>query len=333
MEELRPSQPGDPAIEDRIANRAPRIIVVTGPTATGKTAIAHRLALDLDGELVNADSVQIYRHVNVGTGKPSSGLRSERSYHLLDIRNPDEPFDAQQFRRLAAEAIRSILDRGHSAIVVGGTGFYIRSLLYGLFEGAGRDPEIRARLESRLKAEGSASLYAELRVADPATAGKLHPNDSQRLVRALEVWLSTGRPISAWREDHRFAEHPFDPRLFVLQVPREELRKRIDRRVEHMLSEGWVEEVQELLNRGYDERCRPLHSIGYAQLLRVCRGDLSLEEAVSLIQKETSEFARRQTTWYRKEKGANWISPDRYDVILGEARLFLEKHGSTLPSV
>lgn len=310
-----------------------RLIVVTGPTASGKTELAHRLALEVDAELINADSVQIYRHMNIGSGKPSPELRRERTYHLIDVRDPDEPMDAQTYRSLARAAIRETRDRGKVPIVVGGTGFYIRALLRGLFDGPGRDTHARRRLEARMAAEGRQALHEALANVDPAAAARIHPHDSYRIIRALEVWETTGRTITDWQDRHRFLDTPYDARLFVLSLPLDEIRRKINSRVEEMIHTGWQEEVGGLLDRGYDERHRPMRSIGYRQLIDVCRETLPLEDATERIKKETYDFAKRQLTWFRKEPAAHWVSPDTPDHFRTAALSFLESRDATVSPV
>ncbi|MBI2890507.1 MAG: tRNA (adenosine(37)-N6)-dimethylallyltransferase MiaA [Nitrospirae bacterium] len=305
-------------------NERPKVVVVTGPTATGKSEAAHLLAREFNGELINADSVQIYRRLDIGTSKPDAQMRGECAYHLLDIRDPDEPFNAETYRRLAREAVASIAGGARVPIVVGGCGFYIRALLQGFFQGVGPDPEVRARLQARQASEGTPALHRELQTVDPASASRIHPHDTHRILRALEVWITTGRPISEWQRTESPPRHAYDVLYLVLDRPRAALRERIGQRVRAMIRKGWVEEVQALIRLGYDESCRPLRSVGYADVLAYCRGHVTAEEMASRIDRATVALARRQTTWFRKEADAQWVEATDHEALRDRVERFLK---------
>lgn len=252
-------------VERRVAS-APRIVVVTGPTASGKSALALALARELGGEIVSADSMQVYRHLDIGTAKPSAAERREVPHHLVDVAEPEESYHAARFRQEAARAIEEIAGRGRLPLVVGGTGLYIKVLLQGLAPGPGRCDAVRGELEARWDAGEGAALWAELRRVDPELARALHPRDRTRILRGLEVWRVAGEPLSAIHRRHRFRERPYAALLLGVERPRRELCERIDRRVVEMLEAGWVEEVERVLARGVPPGAPALQAIGYRTL-------------------------------------------------------------------
>ncbi|MHB1560652.1 MAG: tRNA (adenosine(37)-N6)-dimethylallyltransferase MiaA [Isosphaeraceae bacterium] len=271
---------------------------MTGPTASGKTAVGVALARRLGAEVVAMDSTTIYRRMDIGTAKPTMGERGGIPHHVIDVIEPWELASVADYREWAGEAVRAVKARGHRVLFVGGTPLYLKTLLRGLFEGPGSDAELRSRLEGEAEAEGDAALHARLAAVDPATAARLHPNDRRRVVRALEVFELTGRPLSAFQVEHERPAPPTVP-VFALEPARSILVERIDRRVLEFFAEGLVEEV-----RALQAAERPLSSvaaqaIGYSEVIRMLAGQATLEDTVEQIQARTRRFAKRQATWFR----------------------------------
>ena len=295
------------------ANTEP-LIVVVGPTAAGKSEVAVRLALQLSAEVISADSVQVYRGFDVGTGKVSVEEMRGVAHHLLDVVDPHEPFSAARFVELADYAIARISGRGKRVVVAGGTGLYVRALLRGLFEAPPRDEQLRQE-HRRLSAElGTPALHRRLVEVDPEAAARINENDLVRISRALEVFAQTGEPISRLQQAHRRAEPRYAAMTLGLAPPRELLRERIERRVLWMMEQGWLEEVRGLLAAGHGES-HPMGALGYRQLAAHLRGELDLEEAVRQTVRDTRRFARRQMTWFSSEPDIQWFE-DGKDVQL-----------------
>lgn len=299
-----------------------KILVILGPTAVGKSELAMTLAERLDGEIVNADSQQVYRYLDIGTGKPSSAERQRVPHHLIDIADPDEEFNAARFRQLASAAIAEIAGRRRHAFVCGGTGLYVKALTRGLFEGPGQDAGLRAKLEAEIAEHGLAPLYRRLAGIDPAVVSTIHANDRLRITRALEVFHLTGKPISEWQREHRFAEQPFEVLKIGLARERAELYQRINRRSAAMVAAGFLDEVRGLVERGYGLELNSLASVGYAQMVKVLRGALTLDDGLDEMQQETRHLAKRQLTWFRADKEIRWFHPDQTEEILTAARTF-----------
>ncbi|OJH41752.1 tRNA (adenosine(37)-N6)-dimethylallyltransferase MiaA [Cystobacter ferrugineus] len=291
----------------------PFLTVIAGPTASGKTALAVELALRHGGEIVGADSQQVYREFDIGTAKPSAEELAAVPHHLVSVVEPLEPFSAAEYQRRADAAIADVVSRGRRVFVVGGTGMYLRILLHGLVEAPGADPRLRAELEALAAAEGREAVHRQLAQVDPETAAKLPPQDLVRVIRALEIHRQTGRTASEFRREHAFAASRYPFRMYVLSPPREALYEAIDRRTAALFERGLVEEVRGLLARGYAEAA-PMRSVGYAQAKAVVEGQLSLEQARELVAQETRRYAKRQLTWFRKEPGALFVEPP-YDAV------------------
>jgi len=300
----------------------PKIVVILGPTAVGKSALALGVAAALDGEIVNADSQQVYRYMDIGTGKPSAADRERVRHHLIDVVNPDQEFNAAMFRHLASEAVYQIDARKRSAIVCGGTGLYLKALTRGLFEGAGQDIELRASLEKEIDQNGLKSVYQRLVEIDPTVVSTIHPNDRLRTIRALEVYHLTGKPISQWQKEHRFQEQPFETLKIGLNCERAELYERINRRSAAMVEAGFLDEVRGLAARGYSLDLKPLRSVGYAQMAKVVRGMLTLHAALEEMTQETRHLAKRQLTWFRGDKEVRWFHPKQAAEIITEVKAF-----------
>lgn len=283
------------------------VLVVVGPTASGKTELALELSRRLDGEIVNADSVQVYRYFDIGSGKPTAEERGEIPYHLLDCADPDSALDAAWFADRALQQIREIQGRGKRAVVAGGTFLWVRALIYGLAGAPPGDASVRARHLALADAEGRAALHAELVRVDPLSAARLAPNDFVRVSRALEVHELTGIPLSQWQADHGFRSPRFPTRLFGVAREREELDLRIAARIDEMVERGLLDEVRELISRGFAET-RPMASVGYRQVRDALEqeGSLALPELKTAIYRATRTFARRQRTWLR-EQDVTWV--------------------------
>jgi tRNA dimethylallyltransferase len=288
-----------------------RIAVIAGPTASGKTALAIALARRLGGEIVNADSQQVYRGLDVGTAKPTQEERAQAPHHLLDLVEPGDGMDAARFVSLADATIADVAGRGRSPVVAGGTGLYLRALLHGVVAAPGRDPALRARLEADAAREGRPALHARLAAVDPEMARRVRPNDLVRIVRALEI-AAGGRRPSELLAAHAFAADRYDAALFALDPARAELHARIDARVREMFSSGLLDEAAALLARFGDALPRKL-PIGYADAIACARGELAVDEAIRRVQVAHRRYARRQITWLRKERGVEWLRPP-YDV-------------------
>jgi tRNA dimethylallyltransferase len=303
----------------------PKLVVLAGPTSVGKTALSLPLADRFGAHVVNADSLQVYRHLDIGTAKPSTEEQQRAVHHLIDIVDPDEPFDAAKYLDLARPLMSDLDRQGVPIVVVGGTGLYLRSLLKGLFPGPGQDPEIRARLNQERDELGSPALHRRLAEVDHQTAQRLHPNDSVRIIRALEVFEMTGRPISDFQQQHALAERPYEVLFYGLTVPRDELYRRIDQRTRIMFDSGLVDEVKNILDMGYSPDLKPLQAIGYRQVVDHLQGRLTLDQAIRETAKKTRQYAKRQYTWFRHQADLIWVSPSEVDRVEAEAAAFWKK--------
>lgn len=281
------------------------LLVIVGETASGKTSLAIELARKYDGEIVGADSVQVYRGFDIGSGKPTPEELAGVRHHLLDVAEPDEDFDAARFVELADAAIADIRSRGRLPIVCGGTYLWVRALLFGLASAPRAPKELRAALQEEAARVGSPALHARLALIDPASAARLHPNDAVRIIRALEVHASTGRPLSELQSEHGFRTVRHRARQVAIKHPREIIEARIERRVDEMLARGWVEEVRGLLAKGYGNT-RPMAAVGYAEVKRHLEGATDVELRTA-IYRATKTFARRQRTWLAKA-AVEWIA-------------------------
>lgn len=307
----------------RFANPKIKIVVLCGPTAVGKTSVAIETAKAFCGEIVNADSMQIYRHMNIGTAKPTPEEREMVRHHLIDIADPDEPFDAAKYAKTAGEIITRLDEEKKTAFVVGGTGLYIKALVHGLFPANPTDPAIRDRLKSELARSGPDLLYKKLAAVDPETAQKLHPNDTHRVIRAMEVFETSGKPISTWQQAHGFGDHAYQALKIGLTMERKQLYDRIDARVNAMINEGLTDEVKRLLERGYGSRLKSMQSIGYRHMADYIEGRLMFDEAVRTLKRDTRRYAKRQFTWFIKDSSIVWLQPENITEIIQQVRSFL----------
>lgn len=279
------------------------LAIVTGPTASGKSALAVRIALEFGGEVVGCDAMQVYRGFDIGTAKLSLAERHGVPHHLIDVRAPAETFSAGDFSRIAREAIREIGARGRLPIVAGGTGFYLRALLDGLFEGPARRPELRRRLRA-MEARSAGRVHRLLARVDPKAASRIHPNDVHKSIRAAEVSLAAGAPMTALQQSGSEPLRGFRAIHFFLDPDRREVYRRIDQRCEEMFRSGLIEEVQSLLARGVPRSAQPFLAVGYREALGVIDGEISLEDAILLTQRATRRYAKRQWTWFRRDTNA-----------------------------
>lgn len=284
------------------------LVCIVGPTASGKSALALQLAEEAGAEIVSCDSLQVYRGLDIGSAKPTPAERARVPHHLIDVAEPDEVFSAARYAELARAALAEITARGRRPLVVGGTGLYLRALLHGLFEGPQRDEALRRRLERLGERFGDARLHRLLARVDPQAAARLEPRDRVRVVRALEVFRATGRPLSEHLRRPGVPLTGFEVLTLVLDPPRDELRRRVEARADAMLAAGLVDEVRALLARGHDPALRPLQAIGYRQALDVIAGRMRLDEARHDMVRKTLQYAKRQRTWFRHQAQAQWHS-------------------------
>jgi tRNA dimethylallyltransferase len=285
---------------------SPLVIVLVGPTASGKSEVALELAPRLGAEIISADSRQVYKELDIGTAKPHPEALRAVKHHFVDEIPPDREFSAGEFGEKGRRLIAALLARGKRALVVGGSGLYLRSLIDGLFEGPGASHEIRQRLEREVDAGHTAELLEELRRVDPEGASHADPTKPRRIIRALEVHALTGRPLSQLQHESRLAP-TFEARQFGLLWDREELYRRIEHRCDEMLSRGLLDEVEKLERMGYDARLNALNTVGYAEAFAYRRGETSYSEMVRLFKQNSRRYAKRQMTWFRADKRIHWI--------------------------
>lgn len=288
----------------------PPLIILAGPTGIGKSDFGAALAERVGGEVISADSMQVYRHFDIGSAKPSLESRKKVPHHLIDILDPDEEYNASLFREDAGKIIRRLHGEGRTPVVVGGTGLYIKSLTHGLECATAPSPGLRLELRSEMKRKGVEKLHGELAEIDPASAAAISPRDRVRIERALEVFKATGKPLSEFHEHDRKNKGPseFAVSLIILTAPRKYIYSRIEARVDSMLERGLVEEVKGLLDRGYSRELKPFMGLGYKQVLGYLDGGSDYAAMVDSIKKETRHYAKRQLTWFRKMEGARWVS-------------------------
>ncbi len=306
-----------------------RIVVVVGPTASGKTGLSLELAEAFGGEIVGADSVQIYRGFDIGACKPTAAERARAPHHLIDTLAPDDPCDAGRFVQLADAAIADILSRGRRPIVVGGTGLYLRALLHGLSEIPAIDAEVRQRVLDEVAQRGPEVAHARLALVDPEAARRIAPSDRQRISRALEVHDQTGEALSRFQAAHGFAPRRYEALALAVNWPRERLHARIEARVDQMMRDGLEGEVRGLLASGLSPTLRPMRSLGYREMVAHLREGLPLAETVEAIARGHRQYAKRQLTWFRKLEELRWLAPDRLAEAHALVVAFLERRGTT----
>jgi tRNA dimethylallyltransferase len=301
----------------------PRLICIVGPTGVGKTGMALELAGRWGGEIVSADSMQVYRHMDIGTAKPTPEERGRIPHHLIDVVDPDGPFDASRYIELAHGAIEGLQRQGKPVFVVGGTGLYIRALLGGLIDGPGADEALRRELKQEMNNRGSAYLYGRLRARDPRAADRIDPHDVVRIIRALEVLELTGRSIVEHQQEHGFRDAPYAVLRIGLRLDRERLNDRIDRRAERMIADGLAEEVRGLLDRGWGESLNSMQSLGYRHMMDCLAGRQGLERTVDLIKRDTRRYAKRQMTWFAADREIGWLDPGDVEAASERIGVFL----------
>jgi len=304
-----------------------KIITICGPTGIGKTGFAISLAQKFNGEIIGADSMQIYKYMDIGTAKPDTRERAAAPHHLVDFLDPATEFDAGKFAAAADNAIADITARGKLPIVAGGTGFYIRALLHGLFRGTPACEATLDRLNQELEDKGSQHLHDRLVQCDPEAAQRIHPNDSFRLVRALEVYDTTGEAISKRQKDHNFGEDRYQSLTFGLTMDRARLYDRINQRVDIMMDQGLLNEVTALVDKGYSLDLKSMQSIGYRHMGMFMKGEVDFEEAVRLLKRDTRRYAKRQFTWFNKEPGLVWVEPEKREEAFEMVEGFLAGNG------
>ena len=305
--------------------KQPKLIIICGPTGIGKTATAIEIAEAFNGEIIGADSMQIYRYMDVGTAKPTIAEQQQVAHHMIDIIDPDEHFDAVQYAGMARAKVTHLYHQGIVPLVAGGTGLYIKSLLHGMFQSEPIDAEARGRLKKEADEHGTDFLYQRLKQCDPVTAQRLHPNDSYRIMRALETFEATGKPISQYQNTHAFSGQPFDALKIGLNMDRALLYERINERVDAMIAAGFVDEVKKLLNMGYPPALKSMQSIGYRHMVDYLEGRFTREECVRTLKRDHRRYAKRQLTWFGADDEIVWMEPGRVQDIKDLVDEFLKK--------
>lgn len=290
------------------------MIILSGPTAVGKTALSIELAKRVDGAIISADSMQVYKYMDVGSAKIMPEEMCGIKHYLIDALMPEDEFNIVVFQKMAKAALEEIYANGQIPIIAGGTGFYIQALLYNIdFENQDTNEEYRAELEQIAKEQGNEVLHNQLKQVDPVSAEKIHANNVKRVIRALEFYHLTGKPISEHNEAEQQKESPYNFAYFVLTDERENLYKRIDMRVDIMLEHGLLDEVKKLKEMGYHRNMVSMQGLGYKEILDYLDGKCTLEEAIYILKRETRHFAKRQLTWFRREKDVIWMDKSKFD--------------------
>jgi len=285
----------------------PKILIIVGPTSSGKKKLSLKAAQRFSGEIVNADSRKAYRYMDIGTAKPSLETRKRIPHHLIDIVDPDEPFSAGEWVKRTSVTVEKIVDRGMVPIISGGTGFYIRAFRDGLTEGITPDPEVRKRLEQEVASNGTVAMYRKLAAVDPERSSELHEQDTFRVMRALEIYHSSGRTFTDIRQDSKFTGGDYDYFTIGINMPRSELYERINERVDNMISQGLVDEVKSILEKGYSRELPALDTVGYKEWFPFFDGNKTFEYCMESVKKDTRRYAKRQLTWFRAEADIQWV--------------------------
>ncbi len=310
------------------------LVVLTGPTAVGKTQLSIGLAKALGGEIISADSMQIYRHMDIGSAKIRPEEMQGVRHYLIDELEPSEEFHVLRFQQMAKDALHKIYENGHLPILVGGTGFYIQAVLYDIdFTAENNDMHYRRKLEQYAKENGEKALHECLKAVDPKSAEQIHANNRKRVIRALEYYHLTGRRISEHNEQERQKESPYEFCYFVLNDQRERLYEKINLRVEQMIKEGLVEEVRALKEAGYDKNMVSMQGLGYKEILDYLDGNTSLENAVYRIKRDTRHFAKRQITWFKRERNVVWVQKDKFQYDEEKILQYLINHVQNMEGI
>jgi tRNA dimethylallyltransferase len=286
----------------------PKIIILAGPTGVGKTSIGIQMAKKWGGEIIGADAIQVYRFMDIGTAKPDSHEQAQVKHHMIDVVNPDVQFDASMYVEQARSVIQNLHDAGIPIFLVGGSGLYIKALTGGLFKQAPGNISIRQQYKQMADKHGNAFLYEQLQQKDPHAASTIHPNDMVRIIRALEVFDTTGRSITEHHQSHQFADQPYQLLKIMIHEDRKKLYSRIDNRVDQMIGDGLLKEVQSLIHIGYHCNLSAMQSIGYKHMCAYINGRLTWEETIRLMKRDTRRYAKRQFTWFRADKSFIWTS-------------------------
>lgn len=290
-----------------------KLIILTGPTAAGKTKLSIALAQAVNGEIISADSMQIYKHMDIGSAKIRPEEMQGIKHYLVDILEPSEDFNIVLFQKYAKQAMSEIYERGKVPILVGGTGFYIQSVLYDIdFYESNEDTALRAELEAVAKQKGNAYLHDMLKECDEKAAEEIHENNVKRVIRAIEFFRQTGKKISEHNETQRQKQSAYDARYFVLTDERQKLYENIDKRVDIMIENGLVDEVKKLLDMGCTRDFTSMQGLGYKEIISYLEGEITLDEAVYIIKRDTRRFAKRQLTWFRRERDVIWIEKNKF---------------------
>ena len=294
-------------------NKKNPMIILTGPTAVGKTDLSIQLAKAINGEIISADSMQVYRHMDIGSAKVTPEEMDGVPHHLIDVLEPEEEFNVVVFQKLAKEALTGIYERGHIPIIVGGTGFYIQALLYDIdFTENDGDTAIRRELEKLAQTQGAGCLHQMLQEIDPESAAAIHQNNVKRVIRAIEFYRQTGKKISLHNEQEREKQSPYQFLYYVLDTDRKTLYERIDRRVDLMMEHGLVDEVKHLADMGCTRDMVSMQGLGYKEILDYLSGEIPLEEAVYILKRDTRHFAKRQITWFKRERDVHWLELEQF---------------------
>lgn len=289
------------------------LVIITGPTASGKTALSIELAKQIGGEIISADSMQVYRHMDIGSAKVTKEEMDGVPHHLIDVLEPSEEFNVVRFQEMARKAMEGIYERGKIPIIAGGTGFYIQALLYDIdFTETDENNSIREELEQKARTEGAAVLHDMLREIDPESAEAIHENNVKRVIRAIEFYRQTGKKISDHNRQEREKSSPYQFLYYVIDLPRELLYSRIEQRVDQMVEQGLVEEVKALQAMGCTRDMVSMQGLGYKEILDYLNGQLTLDEAVYVLKRDTRHFAKRQLTWFRRERDVRWLELETF---------------------
>jgi len=291
------------------------VLVIVGPTAAGKTQVSLKLADILHGEIVSLDSRQVYRYMDIGTAKPTKKEMKKVAHHLIDVVYPDEKFTAADYSKKARETVEEIIGRKKQPMVVGGSGLYLKALIEGFFKGPRADERLREKLGEEESRFGPHHLFGKLKEADPKAAQRIHPNDSVRIMRALEVYELTGKPISSLQEKGDYEPFEMDFVKVGLSLDRKKLYERIDRRVEKMISGGFLDEAKGLKEKGYSKELKALKTVGYQEFFSYLEGETDFASAVESIKLNTRRYAKRQLTWFRKDKEIRWLDVEKEDLV------------------